>query len=97
MLNELSEELVLHSIRVVGVNFDDDPYATSLEIADTLGIAFPTLRRNELEALGLAAPNVMPTTVILDPVGNVVGRLVGLQSRESILGKLVELGALDAS
>ncbi len=94
MLNALSAELSAHSIEVVGVNFDDSPRVETLEIARNLGIEFPTLTRAELSNLHLRSPDVMPTTYILAPGGKAVVSLIGLQTRDSIVSRLEQLGAL---
>lgn len=94
MLNALSEELSAHAIEVVGVNFDDSPRAETLQIASRLGIEFPTLSRDERNALRLRPPDVMPTTYILAPGNETVGSLIGLQTRDAIVSRLKQLGAL---
>lgn len=96
MLNELSDELAAHKIEVVGVNFDDDPRTRTLEVAETLGIRFPTLTRAEVARLRVRSPSVMPTTYIMAPGNKIAGSLIGLQTRESILARLTQLGALQA-
>lgn len=97
MLNALSRSLEPLGIRVVGVNFDDDPHAVSREIAARLGIAFPTLTGDEVVALNLRSPDALPTTVILTPANEVAARLVGLQDEEAIMAQLARLGLSMAS
>ncbi|TCO72238.1 TlpA family protein disulfide reductase [Chromatocurvus halotolerans] len=92
MLNALSRSLEPLGISVVGVNFDEDPRAVTLEIAARLGIAFPTLTGDEVAALNLRPPEAMPTTVILTPANDVAARLVGLQDEEAIMTQLARLG-----
>lgn len=92
MLNELSLFLSSSNVSVVGVNFDEDPRELTLEIAQDMGINFPTLTTEEVAELKLRPPDVMPTTYILSPSNEVVGKLIGLQSRGQLLEKLSELG-----
>lgn len=92
MFNSLSEELSKSKIRVVGINFDDDPREVTLEIAEELGIEFPVLTTEEVAALSLRPPDVMPTTYILTPTNEVAAKLIGMQSREDILEQLSNLG-----
>lgn len=92
MFNELSRELSSSKVSIVGVNFDEDPRDVTLEIAEELGIEFPTLTIEEVEGLALRPPDVMPTTYILTPANEVVAKLIGMQSREDILEQLSELG-----
>ncbi|GAB5412855.1 MAG: hypothetical protein Cons2KO_04580 [Congregibacter sp.] len=94
MLNALSHELTAAGIRVVGVNFDDDPRAKTLEIAAKLGIEFPTLTSDEQAELALRAPDVMPTTYLISPEREIKATFIGLQSREQIVGKLSQMGLL---
>ena len=96
VLNALSRQLASLGVSVVGVNFDDDPHAVTLEKAQRLGIEFPTLTAEEAAALSLRSPDAMPTTFILNPRNEVVARLVGLQTHDSIMVSLDRLRALDS-
>ncbi len=92
MFNSLSEELADKNISIVGVNFDEDPREITLEIAEELGVSFPTLTMAQVEELALRPPDVMPTTYILTPENEVVTKLIGMQKKEDILKELVKLG-----
>lgn len=92
IFNALSLELQSSGIEVVGVNFDEDPREVTLDIADELGVEFPTLTQPEVDELALRPPDVMPTTYILSPDNEVAAKLIGMQSRESLLGELERLG-----
>ena len=92
MFNSLSEELADKNISIVGVNFDEDPREITLEIAEELGVSFPTLTMAQVEELALRPPDVMPTTYILTPENEVVIKLIGMQKKEDILKELVKLG-----
>ena len=92
MFNELSEQLSSSNERIVGVNFDEDPREVTLDIADELGIEFPTLTLEQVEELDLRPPDIMPTTYILSPTNEVAAKLIGMQSKADILGQLMQLG-----
>ena len=92
MFNELSEQLSSSNVRIVGVNFDEDPREVTLDIADELGIEFPTLTLEQVEELDLRPPDIMPTTYILSPKKEVAAKLIGMQSKADILGQLMQLG-----
>ena len=92
MFNSLSEELADKKISIVGVNFDEDPREITLQIAEELGVSFPTLTMAEVEELAMRPPDVMPTTYILTPENKVVTKLIGMQKKEDILEELVKLG-----
>ena len=91
MFNELSEQLSSSNVRIVGVNFDEDPREVTLDIADELGIEFPTLTLEQVEELDLRPPDIMPTTYILSPTNEVAAKLIGMQSKADILGQLMQL------
>ena len=92
MFNELSELLSSSNVRIVGVNFDEDPREVTLDIADELGIEFPTLTLEQVEELDLRPPDIMPTPYILSPTNEVAAKLIGMQSKADILGQLMQLG-----
>jgi len=92
MFNALAQELEFANVRVVGINFDEDPRDVTLDIAEEMGIKFRTLTLEESASLALRAPDVMPTTYILKPDGAVAAKLIGMQEREDILTRLEELG-----
>lgn len=92
MFNALAQEMESSNIKIVGINFDEDPRDVTLEIAEEMGITFPTLTLEQASALALRAPDVMPTTYILNPDGEVAAKLIGMQERETILARLEELG-----
>ena len=92
MFNELSEQLSSSNVRIIGVNFDEDPREVTLDIADELGIEFPTLTLEQVEELDLRPPDIMPTTYILSPTNEVAAKLIGMQSKADILGLLMQLG-----
>jgi len=94
MLNALNLELAAEGIAVVGVNFDEDPRALTLEIAEELEIEFPVLTNEEVVRLGLRPPDVLPTTYLLSPAGEAVAKLIGMQTDAEIREQLVIKGAL---
>lgn len=91
-LNRLSIELADANVEVLGVNFDDESEAETLRSLRRMKIEFPNITMAEANALGLAAPNVLPTTYILDPNDAVVDTLIGLQTHEALIERLAELG-----
>ena len=95
MLNALQARLNTSNIRIVGINFDDDPREVTLDIANELGIEFPVLSRQEIETLGLRPPDVLPTTYILSPSGEVTAKLIGMQSEQDILEELASQGLVE--
>lgn len=91
MLNALNETLSATNVTIVGVNFDEDPREKTLSIAEDMGIDFPTLTVDSVSELQLRAPDVLPTTYILSPENEVVAKMIGLQTEESLLVQLASL------
>ena len=97
MLNQLNKQLSSGKVIVLGVNFDDDPRETTLEIAETMGIEFPVLTLEEVARLKLRAPDVLPTTYILSPTNEVVAKLIGQQTHQNLMEQLDDLGLLPST
>ena len=67
-------------VTVLGVNYDG---ATGVELEQqerALGVAFPTLPEDPAAQLGVSRPVVLPTTLIVNPEGQVVATLLGPQT-----------------
>lgn len=81
-LNELDQHY--SQVTVLGVNYDGatgDELAAQLEL---LGVEFAMLAEDPAASLGLHRPIVLPTTIILDPAGDVSQTLVGPQTMASL-------------
>jgi len=81
-LNNLNRQY--RQVTVLGVNYDG---ATGQELElqlEKLGIAFATLPGDPARQLGAPRPVVLPTTLILDPQGQLHATLVGPQTLESL-------------
>jgi thiol-disulfide isomerase/thioredoxin len=91
MLNKLNETLASTNVTVVGVNFDEDPREKTLAIAKDIGIEFPTLTLEEVTDLELRYPDVLPTTYIISPDNEVVAKMFGEQTYESMQSQLADL------
>lgn len=84
-------------ITVLGVNYDKKTGDELEEHIKTLGITFeslsPTTYPNPAETLGTERPQVLPTTLVVNPEGKLVGTLLGPQTTEKIEKALREHGA----
>jgi len=81
-LNDLNQQY--RRVTVLGVNYDG---ATGQELEQQLqklGITFTTLPGDPARQLGVPRPVVLPTTLILDPQGQLSATLVGPQTLESL-------------
>ena len=84
-LNRLAEQ---ECITVLGVNFDAKQGESLIADSMELGIEFPTID-DPSDVLGIARPDKLPTTLVIDPDDNIVSTLVGPQTEES-LAKIIE-------
>ena len=71
--------------RVLGVNFDGEVGEALAVQEKKLGIAFPTLPADPGARFSLSTPAVLPTTIVLDPKGELVDVLVGPQTEASLI------------
>lgn len=71
-------------VRVLGVNFDGLEGEELATQARDLGIGFPLLTEDPSARLGFDRPQVLPTTVILRPGGEIAQILVGPQTVDEL-------------
>lgn len=70
---------------VLGVNIEDEMDITELQRASSqFGIRYPVTKNNARLEHHFGAIEVLPTTYILDPHGNIVGSDEGLVTREDL-------------
>lgn len=71
-------------VTVLGVNYDGATGAALRQQRQQLGIEFGALEQDPAPQLGTSRPEVLPTTLILDPQGKLVATLVGPQTEQSL-------------
>ena len=71
-------------ISVVGVNWDRDDRETTLDYIERMGIDFPVTDGDPLQQLALVRPEILPTTFVFNPSGELIATLVGEQDGQSI-------------
>lgn len=72
-------------VLVFGVNYDGISGEELLELSDRMGIEFAVMGQDFEESLRLERPQVLPTTYIFDPQGELQYSLPGPQTEESLL------------
>lgn len=87
-LNALAE--ARPDVAVLGINFDGIEGEALAALSDEMGIRFPVLGADFAEAMRLIRPQVLPTTYLLDPQGNVLRTLQGPQDEAALLAALDE-------
>ncbi len=72
-------------LQVLGVNYDGLEGEALSSVSDKFGIRFPLLLIDPAHSLGFERPQVLPTTLIFDPVGQLQHTLIGPQTEETLL------------
>ena len=83
-LNLLSREKP-DVLKVFGVNFEPVDCQEMQENIKEMGITFPVYPEDPYEQFGYERPMVLPTTIIISPEGSLHAKLVGPQTRDSII------------
>lgn len=79
-LGEASDEVV-----VLGIHFDGYLGEELRTLSDQMGIRFPVVGHDFAQAYGLALPQILPTTYIINPQGDLVHSLQGPQTEQALL------------
>ncbi len=74
----------LKDVVLLGINYDNLSKDDLLSAVNSLSIHFPVLQLNPAKTLGLPAPNVLPTTFIINPQGKLMQPLYGPQTSEGL-------------
>ncbi len=87
-LNRLSEQ---KKLRVLGVSFDEMNPEDMDQFAQKLNIQYPLLLSDPAKAWNLPAADVLPTSYLIDPQGQLKARLLGPQTEQGILKRIADL------
>lgn len=81
-LNEMDSKY--ENVTVLGVNFDGASGEELAQQTRELGVEFTSLAQDPAAELGVPRPVVLPSTLVVDPAGRLVGTLVGPQTLASL-------------
>ena len=87
-LNELAHELS-DSVQVIGVNFDQVMGEVLSQQVQSLGIEFDNLLQDPRDIWNLEPITVLPETLIINTKGELIHRLVGPQTKNSLSALVV--------
>lgn len=90
--NHLDAETDDATLLLLAVNFDGPDAAALEEARAALDLQFPMLLPGHEQAMGLTRPEVLPSTVLINPQGQVVTTLVGPQTGEQLRAALAAAG-----
>lgn len=76
------------NIVVFGVNFDGPEPEEMARQIERMKITFPVYQHDPWQRLGIDKPEVLPTTVIVAPSGQVIDTLIGPQTEASLLAAM---------
>jgi thiol-disulfide isomerase/thioredoxin len=76
------------NVFVFGVNFEAPEGEEIARQIEKMGITFPVYLKDPYFRLGIQMPEVLPTTVLIDPEGKVAGVLVGPQTEATLLSAM---------
>ena len=88
-LNELAAEHA-DQLTILAVNFDSEQGPELLAQLQKIGIEFPSLVTDPRGKWGLERPQVLPETLIINSDGELVQRLIGPQTLESLMAFIIE-------
>lgn len=77
-------------VLVLGVNFDQLPVEVMGPQAEKLGIRFAVAAEDPRDLLGIALPQVLPSTYVFDPEGRPIGVLLGPQDLDQLRAAMQE-------
>ncbi len=83
-LNALNNAEPANDVRVIGVNYDGIDGEALRALMQRMGVEFPVMTQDPRERFGYQLPVVLPTTVVIDPKGEVSATLVGPQTEETL-------------
>ena len=69
---------------MVGGNYDQPNEDILMKEKELLKVGFPTLKYDPRNYFGLPPVSVLPETLIIDPDGTLLHRLIGPQTKSSI-------------
>jgi thiol-disulfide isomerase/thioredoxin len=87
-IKEIPELNALHAregVRVLGVNYDGARGEELRSQLEKLGVGFPTLEQDPALRFAIERPQVLPTTLVIGPDGELKQILVGPQTEASLL------------
>lgn len=82
---ELNRLHLREGVRVLGVNYDGAQGEDLQAELQSLDVQFPTLAMDPAARFGVDRPQVLPTTLVINPEGALMAVLVGPQTEESLL------------
>jgi len=90
-LNRLYHERMALNLEILGVSYDPLPNEDISQIVSEWKIEYPIMATNPVPILPFSLPNSLPGNYIINPNGEVVAKLKGEQTFESVTKLLITL------
>ncbi|MBV1905205.1 MAG: TlpA family protein disulfide reductase [Pseudomonadales bacterium] len=87
-LNLLYADYGQKEILLTGVNYDGLQGEALVHVIDKMGIEFPVFIQNPGYHWNVALPQILPSTLVVNPDGELIAELVGPQTAESLLATM---------
>lgn len=84
-LNSFYKNNKAENIVIFGVNYDKLANPTLVQVIQKMGIMFPVLQEDPAKKWHLGEITVLPTTFIVSPEGDVVRKIIGPNTEQSLL------------
>ncbi len=78
-------------VNVIGYDFDGDSGERLKHKVQAMGIQFPVIEDNPFPVLALPLPQVLPTTLVINPKGKVMDIFYGPQTEGGIMRRVNQL------
>ncbi|MFN7097320.1 MAG: TlpA family protein disulfide reductase, partial [Gammaproteobacteria bacterium] len=92
VLNQFYQQYHNQRITLVAVNFDHLPLEKLKQAITIDHITYPVLQHDPAEVWQLGAIAVLPTTFVINPHGQLVTKLIGVQSINTLTKALTKAG-----
>lgn len=89
---DLKQLATTQGLKVIGIDFDQPDTDTLKQHIEKLGIQFPVATTMLNKLFKYSLPTALPTTLIINPEGNIVATLQGPQTYKELLQELDKLG-----
>ena len=92
-LNQIAKQSQLN-VRVLGVSFDPLSNQELKRLVKKWDFQYPVLASSPVPILPFGLPKSLPTNYIFNPKGELVAKLTGKQSYQSLINRIKDLNAL---
>lgn len=86
--NRLHREMNKSKVMVIGINYDRSEREQLLPLIEKFNIQYPVMLQDVGQSFNVKPISGLPTTVIINPQGQITKVLLGEQTQQSLLGAM---------